>query len=130
MNQSAIFMLLAAVFLLEFAAFGMQRTLLLLSREKQAPYNFVAQLLPAWFPVVWALRLAKWGLYLYIAFYLSWLLALGLLVADFLLSAVLPIPLRSYGSIFRTRAKQLRQRNEYIGQELENLLVNTRVLGS
>lgn len=130
MDHTLILLTLAAVFALEFAAFGMQRCLLLLAREKQAPYDFVALLLPTWFPAVWILRIVKWGLLFYTALFWSWLMALGLLLVDFLLSALVPIPYRAYRSILRARAKQIGQVDERAAQELSRILADSKVLGT
>ena len=115
----ALFVVLAV---LMFGAFGMQRTTLLLAREANTSSKATAMLLPAWFPAVWVPRLAKWGLLLYIAVSWSWWVALGLFVAELVLSAVLPIPSRLYLPLFRRRIEQLRGEHANLANSLEALL--------
>lgn len=110
------------LFVAVFAAFGMQRTTLLLSREANTDARTMALLLPAWFPAVWALRLCKWGLLIAIA--ASWSLgwAIGLFVLDIFLSSMLPIPYRVYVPAFRARIDQIKQANFELGNVLERTL--------
>jgi len=114
--------LFIALAMLTFGAFGMQRTTLLLAREANTSSKATAMLLPAWFPLVWLLRLAKWGLLIYIAVSWSWWVALGLLAAELILSAVLPIPHRLHLRLFRRRVEQLKIQHEGLGSSLEALL--------
>lgn len=122
MTQEIMLVLFIALAVLMFGAFGMQRTTLLLAREANTSSKATAMLLPAWFSIVWLPRLAKWGLLFYIAYSWSWWVALGLLAAELLLSAVLPIPHRLYLSVFRRRIEQLRGEHSNLANSLESLL--------
>ena len=110
------------VFLLEFAAFGMERTVLLLSREVGVPYEVASALLPKWFLAVWLLRIAKWGTLFFIAFSWSWGVALVLIVADWILAAKLPIPYAAYFPGFRKRIAKIKLQDAEVGEFLEAIL--------
>ena len=86
----------AFCFLLEFLALGMRRATLLMSREADVPAKIGAILLPSWFPIVWLVRICKWGILITIVFLWSWSVAIGLLVANVILSSILPIPYGIY----------------------------------
>ena len=122
MNHQVLIVIFVAAFMLEFAAFGMQRAILLLSREAEIPYQVAAALLPFWFPAVWVLRITKWGALIVIAFSWSWAVAIGLLFADFVLSTVLPIPYGMYTPSFRRRIEQIKQKDFESGEFLERVL--------
>lgn len=115
---------------LTFAAFGMQRTTLLLSREANTSSRYTAMLLPAWFPAVWLLVIAKWVLLLNIAVSWSWLMATGFLIGEFSLSAVLPIPYQIYMPTFRRRIVQLRSKNPELADTLDALLKASKINAS
>src|SRR5436190_489643 len=100
----------------------MQRTTLLISREAGLPSKIGALLLPGWFPVVWLPRITKWLALLYVALSWSWLLAIGLLVADTVLSAVLPIPYRAYVPSFRRRIAEIKHSSPETAAALEAML--------
>lgn len=128
MDHQLLLVAYGVLFVPVFAAFGMQRTTLLLSREAEADAKTVAYLLPAWFPVVWALRLCKWGLLIAIA--ASWSLgwAIGLFVIDLLLSSILPIPYKVYVPAFRTRIEQIKRIDPGLGDALERTLNASNLL--
>ena len=130
MSHEALIAVFVAVFLLEFAAFGMQRTTLLLSREAGVPYQVAAALLPTWFPAVWVLRITKWGTLLFIAFSWSWGIAAMLFVADCILSAVLPIPYAAYVPNFRKRITEIKLQDTEAGEYLEHMLNTSKILGT
>ena len=117
-------MLISFIFLatLLFAAFGMQRATLLLSREANTSSQATALLLPVWFPIVWIPRIAKWILLIYIAISWSWWIAIGLALGEIIISSFLPIPYRLYLPIFRRRISQLRQTNTELANALDSLL--------
>jgi hypothetical protein len=53
MSHQTLVVAFAVLFLVNFAAFGMQRATLLMSREAGVPSQISALLLPSWFPAVW-----------------------------------------------------------------------------
>lgn len=109
--MSAVFLLLsyAALAATVFAAFGMQRTTLLLARQAQLPPKELAVLLlPRWFPLVSVARFAKWACFIGIGLYLSWPIAAAALAIDLACAAILPIPHQLHLRIFRKRAEILR----------------------
>ena len=71
-----------------FAAFGMKRATLLLSREAEVSSQVTAMLLPAWYPAVWLPRVAKWALLLYVALSWSWWVAIVLAILDLVLYCI------------------------------------------
>lgn len=130
MSYKILLVVFIVTFVLEFAAFGMQRATLLLSREASIPYQHAAALLPKWFPVVWLLRVIKWGVLIYIATSLSWWFALALFIGDFLLSAILPIPYNLYAPTFRKRINQIKCENEAAGEYLEQIFHSSQLNGN
>ena len=114
------------LFILNFLAFGMQRTTLLISRELGVEPAIAGLLLPKWFPLVWLIILTKWGVLLFIAMYLSFWFALALGIITFVLSIYLPIPWWKYIPFYRRRIEQLRIVDEKVGQELEAMLGASR----
>jgi hypothetical protein len=105
-----------------FAAFGMQRTSLLLSREANVSKKVTAELMPLWFPVVWLPRVAKWALLGYIAISWGWWPAFGLLCTEIVLALRLPIPYRLYVPAFRRRIEQIRKTDPELAYSLEAIL--------
>jgi hypothetical protein len=130
MSHEAMLISFVLLAVLLFAAFGMQRATLLLSREANTSSQATAMLLPAWFPAVWLPRIAKWALLLYIAFSWSWWVALGLLIGELVLSAVLPIPYRLYVPTFRRRIGRLRRTNAELAKALDALLSASKLNAS
>jgi len=130
MNHQLLIGVFGVVFVLEFAAFGMQRATLLISREAGVPYQITKWLLPVWFPAVWVLRITKWGTLLFIAFSWSWGFAAALLLADVVLSAVLPIPYSLYVPSFRKRIAQIKRYDEGAGENLERILNSSKIHGT
>ena len=130
MSHQTLLISFAVCFLLEFGAFGMQRATLLMSREADVPPQIGAMLLPSWFPAVWLVRICKWGVLLAIAFTWSWGAGIGLLVADIVLSSLLPIPYRAYISSFRRRISQIKQLDTEAGTALEEMLNESKIHGS
>ncbi len=130
MSHQFLLAVFVVTFSLEFAAFGMQRATLLISREAEVPYQVAAALLPSWFPATWILRIAKWGSLLAITFTWSWGTAGGLLVADFILSAILPIPYGAYMPIFVKRAAKIKNENAKAGELLEQILGASKIRGT
>lgn len=122
MTHETMLMLFAALAVVMFCAFGMQRTTLLLAREAKTSSKATAMLLPKWFPLVWLPRIAKWALLFYIAVFWSWRVALGLLAVEVVLSAVLPIPHRFHLRLFRGRVEQLKAEHAGLAASLEELL--------
>lgn len=129
MTHQTLVVIFIVAFVLEFGAFGMQRATLLLSREASVSYEHTVALLPKWFPAVWLLRIVKWGALLYIAISWNWWIALGLLIANFVLSAVLPIPYSLYASTFRKRIIQIKRENTDAGEYLDQVLQSSRLYG-
>lgn len=117
----------AFCFLLEFLAFGMQRATLLMSREADVPAKIGAILLPSWFPIVWLVRICKWGILITIVFLWSWSVAIGLLVANVILSSILPIPYGIYIPFFRERILQIKQIDTEAGTALEEILNTSKI---
>lgn len=87
-------------------------------------------LLPAWFPAVWFLRIAKWGTVLFIGFSWNWAVAGILIVADMVLAAILPIPYRVYVPSFRKRIAQIKDADAKSGEVLEAILNASKILHS
>ena len=129
MSHETLIIIFVVCFLLELAAFGMQRATLLMSREADVPPQIGAMLLPSWFPIVWLVRICKWGALLAVAFIWSWGVAIGILVADVILSSILPIPYSTYIPFFRKRASQIKQIDTAAGTALEGML-NASKIGS
>lgn len=127
MNHQVFIAAFVGLFLASFAAFGMQRAILLMSRKAGIPYKIAALLLPVWFPTVWMVIIAKWCSLLVIALSWSWGIATSLLVADFILSAVLPIPYHIYIPSFRKRIAQIRSQDPDTGAELEAMLNSSKM---
>ncbi|MER2511511.1 MAG: hypothetical protein ABTQ25_03660 [Nitrosomonas ureae] len=117
----------AFCFLLEFLAFGMQRATLLVSREADVPAKIGALLLPSWFPIVWLVRICKWGILITIVFLWSWSVAIGLLVANVILSSILPIPYGIYIPFFRERILQIKQIDIEASTALEEILNTSKI---
>lgn len=130
MNHETLLIAFVVAFILEFGAFGMQRATLLMSREAGVPPQIGALLLPSWFPIVWLVRLIKWAVLCYIAFTWSWVLAGGLLVADFIISAILPIPYSVYVPFFRSRINKIKASDIEAGDALEQMLSLSKIYGS
>lgn len=127
MSHEILIAMFVAFFLLEFAAFGMQRATLLMSREAGIPYQVTSLLLPKWFPAVWLVRLSKWGTVLLIAIFWGWGISVGLIVADFVLSAALPIPYQIYVPAFHKRIVQIKAQDAEIGTALESILRDSKI---
>ena len=72
MSHQTLLTIFVVCFLLEFAAFGMQRATLLMSGEANVPHQIGAMLLPSWFPIVWLARIGKWGVLFAVAVIWSW----------------------------------------------------------
>jgi hypothetical protein len=107
---------------IEFAAFGMQRTVLLISRDAAVQYEAAKPLLPRWFPLVWLPRIAKWGVLLAIALFWSWGVAAGALAADVVLGATLPIPYQVYVIPLLRRLEEVRRQDADAGEYLARML--------
>jgi hypothetical protein len=127
MSHPSLLLAFSIIFVLEFTAFGMARAALLVSREAGVPYDLASPLLPPWFSACWIVRLAKWGVLVFIAYSWSWGVAAGLLVADFVLSSILPIPYRLYLPIFERRIAQIKQKDSEVADFLERLLGASRL---
>jgi len=127
MNYETLLIAFGAAFILEFLAFGMQRATLLMSREAGVAPQIGALLLPSWFPIVWLFRLVKWAILCYIAFAWSCVVAGGLLAADFVLSAILPIPYSAYLSAFRSRINGIKASDADAGHALEQMLNSSKI---
>ena len=112
----------AIVLLLELVAFAMQRTTLLISRELNVSPKITELLLPKWFPLVWAVRILKWLVLIYIGYFISIWIAVGLLVLNVILSTFLPIPYQKFVSIFKKRIEELKTIDLEAGEELEQML--------
>jgi len=108
MNHETLLIAFGVLFILEFVAFGMQRATLRISRVAGSPPRFGALLLPSWFPIVWLVRLIKWAVLFYIAFTWSWVIAGGLLFANIILLAILPIPYSVYFPLFHSRINKIK----------------------
>lgn len=120
----------AIIFIVEFVAYGMQRAILEMSREAGLPYQVAAIMLPSWYPAVWILRIAKWAVLIFIAFTWSWIVAGGLLFADFVTSSILPIPYQAYVSSYQKRIDQVKHIDHETGQLLESMLNGSKIYGS
>jgi hypothetical protein len=127
MSHQTLLIAFAVCFLLNFAAFGMQRATLIISREADVPARIGEALLPSWFPVIWLVFICKWGLLAAVAFTWSWGIAIGLGVLDLILSAILPIPYRAYIPFFRKRVLQIKQRDMAAGLALEDMLNASKI---
>ncbi len=94
-----------ALFIVNFLLFGMQRTALLIDREFEPSY--VRAVLPQWLAFSRLFFLGKVFI-LGILFYQGiWLLAISLIVCDFILGMILPIPYKIYEKPLRKRAEIL-----------------------
>ena len=113
----------AFAWIFEFVLFGMQRATLLISRNAGLEWRGGGELLlPSWFPLTWVVKIGKWGVLLSIAYIWDWKVALGLLIADIVLSAILPIPYAAYKGIFRKRVTSVTVENPELGSQLKQLL--------
>lgn len=131
MSHQTLLTAYAILFLIVFAAFGMQRATLLISRESGLPpQQLGALLLPPWFPFVWLPRIAKWGVLVLIGVHWNWWVALGVLITDFLLSSVLPIPYKIYARSFRNRVAHMKRGDPNAAAALEKMLTGSRVYES
>ncbi len=130
MSHQTLLITFAVCFLLEFSAFGMQRATLTLSREADVSPQIGAMLLPSWFPTVWLVRICKWGVLIAVAFIWSLGVAIGLLVADVVLSSILPIPYSAYTPFFRKRISQIKQLDIVAGTALEEMLNASKIHSS
>lgn len=130
MSHTAFLISFAAIFVIELAAFGMQRATLLMSREAGIPQRVGALMLPGWFPAVWLVRVAKWGLLVVLALSWSWLIAVALLVADLVITTVVPIPYRLYVPSFRKRVARIKRLDAEAGRVLEAMLDASAIHGS
>ena len=122
MSHQGLISIFVVCFMLEFVAFGMQRATLLISREAEMSPQIGKMLLPSWFPIVWIVRICKWSVLIAIAFTWSWGIAIGLLVADVILSSILPIPYSIFIPSFHKRIAQIKQSNVNAGNALETIL--------
>lgn len=127
MSHQSLISIFVVCFILEFAALGMQRATLLISREAEMSPQIGKMLLPTWFPIVWVVRICKWSVLIAIALTWSWGIAIGLLVADVILSSILPIPYNIYTSAFRKRIDQIKQVDIDIGEALESILKTSKI---
>ena len=118
------------VFIIEFVAYGMQRTVLLMSRESGLPYQIAETILPSWYPAVWLLRIAKWGILIFIVLSWSWIIAVGLLIADVIAPSVLPIPYFLYIPSFRRKLEGIKKIDYQSSQVLEAMLNEFNIHGS
>ncbi|MBX3306270.1 MAG: hypothetical protein KF751_09515 [Nitrospira sp.] len=130
MNHQVLIAAFAVCFLIEFVAFGMQRATLLMSREADVPPRIGLLLLPSWFPAVWLVRICKWTVLVFIALNWYWVIAMGLLIVDVVLSSILPIPYSAYVPAFRKRAQQIKQLDFEAGTALEEMLNSSKIHGS
>lgn len=130
MSHQLLLTAFGVAFSLEFVAFGMQRAVLLISRETYMPYQVAEALLPTWFPAIWILRVAKWGCLLTIAFTWGWSIAGGLLAAEVVLTAILPIPYGLYTTTFWKRATQIREEDPQAGELLQQILLASKRHGA
>jgi hypothetical protein len=112
---------------IEFYLFGMQRASLRISRHNNVEWKGIGeQLLPNWYPLTWIVRIAKYGLLGAILILLGWKLAAGLLVIDFVLSLIIPVPYRLlYKRTFRKKVEKIKSIDEEAGQLFTEMLDNT-----
>lgn len=130
MSHQFLLLVFIVAFSLEFVAFGMQRATLLISREADVPYHVASALLPLWFPATWILRITKWSCLIAIAVMWSLGVAGGLLVAEIILSAILPIPYGVYMPLFWKRVSQIKKENVEAGEFLEQMLGASKIQGT
>lgn len=121
--------LYCALWLAEFAFFGLQRTLLLLAREHSAEFKHVAPLLPGWFGVSWLAAIGKWAALGMIAWTQGIWLALAIGAVAFVLSAVLPVPHRLYRPLLRKQAQVVARVSPEYGMRLTQMLEESRMFG-
>lgn len=121
MSHHVVLIAAGLIFVLEYFAFGLQRSALLIAREVGGGQELVSILLPRWFPAVWLLSIAKWSLLVYVAFSWSLAIAAGLLVASFA-TVILPIPYRLYIPVFLARVAEVKQETPEGGVQLETIL--------
>jgi hypothetical protein len=105
----------------------MQRASLRISRHNNVEWKGIGeQLLPNWYPLTWIVRITKYGLLGAILILLGWKLAAGLLVIDFVLSLIIPIPYRLlYKRTFRKKVEKIKSIDEEAGQLFTEMLDNT-----
>lgn len=128
MSHQTLLTVYVVLFIIVFAAFGMQRATLLISRESGLPLKQLATLLlPSWFPFIWLPRIAKWVVLVLIGFYWSWWVALEVLGADLLLSSILPIPYTIHARSFRKRVERMRLVDPDAAASLEGILAGSRL---
>lgn len=119
--------LYCTLWLIEFALFGLQRGLLLFSREHDVEFKHVVPLLPGWFGVAWLVKVGNWGLLGVIAWTQGIWLALGVAAAGFVLSAALPIPYRVYYPLVRKQAMAVMRTSPAYGMRLLKMLEESQV---
>lgn len=117
----------AALWLIYFWLFGMQRASLLTSRNAGIEWRGGGELLlPSWYKITWLVMLIYWGLLIALAIYWDWRWAAGLGIGGFLLNSVLPIPYSIYKGIFKRRVDQLRNQHGYEAvRVLDEMLANS-----
>jgi len=111
------------IYSVEFVLYGMQRASLLISRNAGFQWRGGGELLlPGWYPITWLFILGKWGLLLAMAILWNWKVALGLAVASFIGSVVIPIPYGLYKGVFQRRVDQLMFLDPMVATQLREML--------
>jgi hypothetical protein len=111
------------MFSVQFFLFGMQRAALLISRDAGYKWEHSGKLiLPSWFSICWPCIIGKWVLLLAMSIIWSWKIALGLVISNYILAAVIPIPYDLYKRIFLKRINQLKLQDPVIGMQLTEMM--------
>lgn len=99
MTLSVVIILYVLVDLFVLNAFIEQRAALDIGRKIGRDVRYLV--LPKWYAKHWVAKVFCWGTLLYIGFRYSWPIALGLWVADLLITALIPIPRSRYDKVIR-----------------------------
>jgi len=94
--------------LVEFYFFGMQRTVLLISRKSDISYNDISYtLLPKWYAITWLFRIGKYTLLIVLFFLYGWQTAIILVAVSVVFSLFIPIPYKLYIKMFKNKLKSM-----------------------
>jgi hypothetical protein len=99
MSQQSLIYLYIVFFVITFFLFAIQRTALLIARSL-GEYQLSKAMLPRWFPIAWIFILGKYVIAFMIGYEYNVLYAIGLVVSDYVLSVILPMPHRTIAKMF------------------------------
>ena len=103
-----IYIAFAFAALVELYFFMMQRSALEICRASGTDSRQGRLMLPLWYSLLWPARIAKWASIIQIGLWHGWVPAVGLLLATFVFSIIVPIPHQQFIPVFRKKlAKEL-----------------------